>query len=205
MPGGTPVSIVNASGDLGASNRLPVESKLLGGDGTNALAATNPLPVRAPAGVIGTCSFTPAAAAYGAGDIISVAQQISWVFADTGLAVPTGSLIRILSSMLKIDQTAVISGETSYTLHNYSVTPPSAQADNATWTLASADLPSYRGFISLGTPADLGAACFIKTGGFVEDIELADGVSTSFAELVTVGAFTATAVARQVTLYGILL
>ncbi len=159
----------------------------------------------AGSGITASASFTPAAAAYSAADIISVAQRFSWTFADSGLAIPTGSLIRVTSAVRKIDQTAVISGETSYTLHNYSVTPPSAQADNAAWTLASADLPSYRGSLALGTPADLGAACFIKTGGFVEDFELADGVATSFAELVTVGAFTATAVARQVTLYGILL
>lgn len=161
--------------------------------------------IGAGSGIVASANFTPAAAAYAAADIISVAQVFNWTFSASGVAIPTGSLIRVLTSVLKIDQTAIISGETSYTLHNYSVTPPSAQADNAAWTLASADLSSYRGSIALGTPADLGAACFVKTGGLTEDIQLASGVSSHYGELVTVGAFTATAVARQVILYGILL
>ena len=157
------------------------------------------------AGIVASASFTPAAAAYGAADIVDVAKQFSWTYADSGLAIPTGSLIRVTAAIMKIDATAVISGETSYTLHNYSVTPPSAQADNAAWTLASADLPSYLGSFSLGTPADLGAALYIKTTGLTEEIKLADGVTSHYGELVTVGAFTAAAVARQVLLRGFVL
>lgn len=160
---------------------------------------SNGIPI-APNGIYATASFTPAAAAYGAGDLIDVAKEFAFTYAN-GLAIPANSLIRILTSILRIDQTAIISGETSYTLQSYSVTPPSAQADNAAWTLASGDLPSYRGSLALGTPVDLGAACFVKTGGFTEDIRLV--TSSMFSELVTAGAFTATAVARQVTLYGI--
>lgn len=158
-----------------------------------------------PVGITATASFTPAAAAYSAADMISVAKEFNWTVATTGLAIPTGSLIRVTTAIVRIDQTAVISGETSYTLHNYSVTPPSAQADNDAWTLASADLSAYRGSIALGTPVDLGAACYVKTTSLLEDIKLADGKSSTWGELVTVGAFTATAVARQVTLYGFLI
>ena len=151
-------------------------------------------------GVSATASFTPAAAAYSAGDIMDVAKAMSFTFAD-GSAVPAGSLIRVTAALLRIDQTALQASEAAYTLHLYSVTPPSAQADNAAWTLASADLSSYRGSISLGTPADLGAACFIKTGGLSEDLALT--TSGLYAELVTVAGFTATAVARQVQLLGL--
>lgn len=154
-------------------------------------------------GVVASASFTPAAAAYGAGDLISVAQVFTFTYLD-GRPIIAGALIRILTTVMKIDQTAVISGETSYTLPLYSVTPPSAQADNAAWTLASADLPSYRGTIALGTPADLGAACYIKNQlSDVQDVNLT--AATLYGELVTTGAFTATAVARQVLLYGIVL
>jgi len=153
-------------------------------------------------GIVATASFTPAAAAYSAGDLISVAQEFVFTYAD-GSRVPGGSLIRILTTVLKIDQTAIISGETSYSLPLYNITPPSAQADNAAWTLASGDLSAYRGTLSLGTPVDLGAACFVKTGSLVEDIRL-QGTSL-FGQLVTAGGFTATAVARQVSLYGIVL
>jgi hypothetical protein len=154
------------------------------------------------AGVVAPASFLPSAAAYSAGDIIAAAQELVFTFPD-GDTVPPGSIVRVLSASLKIDQTGIISGETSYTLHLYSVTPPSAQADNDAWTLASADLASYRGSIGLGTPVDLGAACFVKTGALTEDLRLAG--NSLFGRLVTVGGFTATAVARQVVLQGIVL
>lgn len=163
-----------------------------------------PLPVSSPSGIVASASFTPAAAAYSGGDLISVAQE--FVFTDVnGTPVPPGSLIRVLTSVLKIDQTSIISGETSYSLALYSVTPPSAQADNAAWTLASGDLTAYRGTLALGTPVDLGAACYVKTGYQDFDIRLGDGKTSVFGQLVTAGGFTATAVARQVLLYGVAL
>ena len=126
--------------------------------------------------------------------------------AKAAAAIPQGALIRIISAVVKIDQTAIISGETSYSLALYSVTPPSAQADNAAWTLASADLPSYRGSLSLGTPVDLGAACYVKTQfSDQQDFNLAAGKSSLFGELITAGGFTATAVARQILLYGVVI
>lgn len=168
------------------------------GDGTHALATA----VAGSSGIVASANFTPAAAAYSGGDIMDAAKEI--VFTDrNGVAVPTGSLIRILTAIVKIDETAIISGETSYTLQLYSVTPPSAQADNDAWTLASADLPSYRGAINLGSPSDLGAAAYVKSQYIDMDIKLTG--NSLFVRLVTVGGFTATAVARQVLLYGIVL
>jgi hypothetical protein len=154
-------------------------------------------------GIIATASFTPAAAAYSANDIMSVAQTFTFTYAGSGLAIPATSLIRVLTAIVRIDQTALQASEAGYQLQGYSVTPPSAQADNDAWTLASADLPSYRGAISLGTPVDLGAACYVKSPNIDLDIRLATGVL--FGELQTLAGFTATAVARQVTLYGIVL
>lgn len=156
----------------------------------------------APAGVSASASFTPAAAAYGAGDLMSVAQALAFTFAD-GSAIPTASLVRILTTTLKIDVTSVPSGQTSYTLHLYSVTPPSAQADNGAWTLASGDLASYMGSINLGTPVDLGAALYVKAQYVDFDLRLA-GTSV-YGVLVTAGAHTAAAVARQVRLHGVVL
>lgn len=154
-------------------------------------------------GVIATASFTPAAAAYGAGDVMGGSTEFDFTYASSGLAVPNTAMIRILTAITRIDQTAVISGETSYTLHGYNVTQPSAQADNDVWSLASADLAAYRGSIALGAPVDLGAACYVKAAGVDQDVRLTTG--SMWGRLVTVGAFTATAVARQVTLYGIVL
>jgi hypothetical protein len=163
-----------------------------------AVAASGALLVGA-SGVSASASFTPAAAAYGALDIMDVAKEFVFTFAD-GAAIPAGSLIRITATTTKIDITDIPATQTSYTLHLYSVTPPSAQADNAAWTLASADLPSYLGSIDLGSPADLGAALYIRTGALTADLKLA-GTSV-FGRLVTVGAHTAAAVARQITLIG---
>lgn len=154
------------------------------------------------AGITASASFTPAAAAYTALDIMDVAKEFAFTYAD-GSAIPSNSLIRILTAVLKIDVTALQASEAAYQLQNYSVTPPSAQADNAAWTLASGDLPSYRGAIPLGTPVDLGSALYIKSPNIDLDIKLA--TASLFAELQTIAGFTATAVARQVFLYGVVL
>lgn len=170
------------------------------GDGTHAerVAAA----VAGGSGVTATASFTPAAAAYSAGDTMDVAKEFAFTYAD-GRSVPTGSLIRILTSTLKIDTTGLQASEAAYTLYTYSATPPSALADNAAWTLASGDLSAYRGSISLGTPVDLGSALYVRSGGIDTDFNLAG--TSLFGTLVTVAGFTATAVARQVRLIGIVL
>lgn len=158
--------------------------------------------ILAPAGVSASASFTPAAAAYGAGDLMDAAKAMAFTFAD-GSAIPSASLIRVLTTTTKIDVTAVPSGQTSYTLHCYSVTPPSAQADNDAWTLASGDLASYLGSIALGTPVDLGAALYVKAQYIDFDMRLAG--TSIYGVLVTAGAHTAAAVARQVRLHAVVL
>lgn len=157
-------------------------------------------------GLTASASFTPSAAAYGAGDVMGTTPAVELSFVDrNGVAVPAGSTIRILTATTKIDITAVPSGQTSYTLHLYSVTPPSAQADNDAWTLASGDLPSYLGSIALGTPVDLGAALYVRAGDLNMDIKLDAGKTSVFGVLVTVGAHTAAATARQIALRAVVL
>lgn len=153
-------------------------------------------------GYSASASFTPAAAAYSAGDLMDVAKQMAFTDAN-GLAIPSASLIRVLTTTIKIDVTAVPSGQTNYTLHCYSVTPPSAQVDNDAWTLASGDLASYLGSINLGTPADLGAALYVKAQYIDFDMRLAG--TSIYGVLVTAGAHTAEAVARQVRLHAVVL
>lgn len=156
-------------------------------------------------GVSASASFTPAAAAYGALDIMSVAQAFAFTYSD-GTAVQPGSLIRIYTTVLKADVSALQASEAAYSLAMYSITPPSAQADNAAWTLASADLPYYLGTLALGTMVDAGAALYVKAQPTAnQDFKLASGVSSIYGELVTTPGFTATAVARQVTLLGVVL
>lgn len=159
--------------------------------------------LKAGRGIVASASFTPAAAAYGAADVMDVAKELAFTYADSGEAVQTGSLIRITTSVLRIDATALQASEAAYSLALYNVTPPSAQADNAAWTLASGDLSAYLGTLGLGTPVDAGAALFIQTQlSDKQDFLLASGKTSLFGALITVAGFTATAVARQVKLYG---
>lgn len=125
--------------------------------------------------------------AYGAGDVVGAApgSTAALTFAAIG---PSGGTIKIISSTLEIDSAAVISGETSYDLHLYSVTPPSALGDNVAFDVPAGDRPSYLGKISLGTPADLGASLYIDTNNINKQIKLAG--TSLFAYLVTVGAHT---------------
>ncbi len=130
-------------------------------------------------------------AAYAANDVIGTAtgSTAAWQFASMG---PSGGLIRLTGATLRIDAAAIISGETSYLLHLYNVTPPSATGDNGAFNgLASGDRASYLGFINLGAPAALGSTLWIETGGILKPIQLAG--TDLFGYLVTVGAHTPTA------------
>ena len=153
-------------------------------------------------GYTATATFTPAAAAYSANDVMDVAQTMTWVD-NNGVTFAGGDLM-ITTVELLVSETAVQSGETSYNLQKYNVTPPSAHADNAAWDLPSGDRASYQGATSLGTPVDIGSSLYLKTNGIYEQITVPTTGKT-FAELVTVGAFTATATARKVTLHAVAL
>lgn len=149
-----------------------------------------------------TATFTPAAVAYSANDVISVAQAMQWVDAN-GLVYP-GGLLLILSSRFYVNATGVISGETSYNLHLYNVTPTSAHADNAAWDIPDTDLGQYQDYLSLGTPVDVGTNLRVPTDAFNRPISVSPNVNgKTFAELVTVGGFTATAKDRVVILSAI--
>lgn len=155
------------------------------------------------AGVYASASFTPAAAAYSAGDILDAAKELAFTYAD-GSPIDGGSLIRITSTVLKISASALIASEGAYTLQNYGQAQTTVQADNDPWTLTAADLAAYRGALPLGTPVDLGTALYVKTQlSDQQDIRL---IGTSlFSRLVTTPGLTFAAVARQVTLYGVVL
>ena len=146
-----------------------------------------------------TATFTPAAAAYGANDVMSVAKEFA------GLGSQIGGSISITSATLEVDHTAVIAGETSYRLYLYNVTPPSAHADNDAWDLPSGDRAAFLGYVDLGTPVDIGSTLWVETHGINKQINVASSVNggSVWGELVTVGAFTATAAARKVTLHAV--
>jgi len=117
---------------------------------------------------------------------------------------PSGSSVLITSASLEIDVTSIPSGMTSFRLYLYSVTPPSALADDAAWDLPSGDRASYLGYIDLGSPADLGSTLFVQADQINRQIKLAGtGV---FAYLVTNGGYIATSGAvKIITLSGVVL
>lgn len=127
--------------------------------------------------------------AYTANDVIGAATGSTAGIEFTSMG-PSGGRITITSVSLEIQAAAIISGETSYVLHLYNVTPPSALGDNTAFDLPSGDRASYLGSINLGTPVDLGSTLYIAQDGINKQIKLS-GTSV-FAYLVTVGAYTPT-------------
>lgn len=132
--------------------------------------------------------------AYLANDVIGSATSSGGAvltFADMGPA--AGGEVMITSVSLEIDDTALISGETSYNLYLYSVTPPSALGDNAPFDIPSGDRTSviHTGKIALGTPVDEGSTLLVATHGLNQQITVPVG-GTIYGYLVTAGAYTPT-------------
>lgn len=118
---------------------------------------------------------------YTAGDVLGGAITIPTIGPSAGRIILTN--LALLPQVVSIP-----AGMTSFRLHLYSVTPPSALADNAPWTFTSVDWPSYLGYVDLGSPVDFGAALFVQATQVNQEIKLA---STSvFGYLVTNGGFT---------------
>lgn len=128
--------------------------------------------------------------AYTAGDIVGAATG-STAALTFAIAPSVGGELVITSVSLEIDASAVISGETSYRLYLYNVTPPSALGDNAAWDIPSGDRASFLGYVDLGTPVDLGSTLYVQTDGLNKVIKAASG--NVFGYLVTNGAYTPTA------------
>lgn len=101
---------------------------------------------------------------------------------------PSGASVVITSTQLEIDVAAVPAGMTTFTLHLYSVTPPSAIADNAAFDLPAGDRASYLGSLLLGTPVDLGATLYVEVNNIQKQVRLAG--TGLFGYLVTTAGFT---------------
>lgn len=144
-------------------------------------------------GFSSSASKTPTATPYAAGDVMGGVMT----FASIGPA--AGGEVLIINTSLQIAHTALVASEAGYALHLYSVTPPSALADNDPWDLPAGDRASYLGKLDLSTPVDLGSTLQID----VRDAKLQVTVpaGTLYGYLVTVAGITPTAAApRKVTL-----
>lgn len=152
---------------LGPNGGLKTESK---GYGSGLVSVTRPN------------DTTP----YTAGDVVGAALA-AITFPTMGPA--GGGEVIITSADFRRYVAALISGETSYRLHLYNVTPPSALADNAVWDLPSGDRAAYLGYIDLGTPVDLGATLAAPENNQInKQVTLLS--SNLYGYLVTNGGFT---------------
>ncbi|MDO8596641.1 MAG: hypothetical protein Q7R45_08455, partial [Sulfuricaulis sp.] len=144
---------------------------------------------------------TADAIAYTAKDVIGAApaSTAALTFASMG---PSAGRIIITGASLEINVSAVISGMTSFVLHLYNVTPPSALGDNVAFDLPTGDRASYLGSINLGVPVDLGSTLYVEASGINKPIKLAG--TSLFGYLVTVGAYTpSSAAVKVITLHSV--
>jgi hypothetical protein len=123
--------------------------------------------------------------AYTANDVVG-ATAAALTFPNLGS--PDGSEVIITSASVRRDSSAIVSGETSYRLHLYNVTPPSAPADNAAWNLPSGDRASYLGYVDIGAITDLGSTLWAETSNIGKQVKLLSG--SLYGLLVTIGAYT---------------
>lgn len=147
------------------------------------------LPVQAYSASV-TLTRTADTNVYAANDAIGSAVAAGGAVLTFPTMGPSAGRIMITSTSLEIDAAAIISGETSYLLHLYDVTPPGNLGDNGAFDLPAGDRASYLGFLNLGVPADLGSTLYVETNQINKQIKLAG--TSIFAYLVTVGTYTPT-------------
>jgi len=125
--------------------------QLASASGTD-ISVSNPLPI-ALSTYSASATYTPAAASHTAGDSVGVAAEFA-------LGAPSGSLLRIVSASMLV---AGGTNETStWRLYLFSVTPPSALADDAPFTLASGDRASFLGYFDFAQLVDVGDTLYIE-------------------------------------------
>lgn len=127
--------------------------------------------------------------AYTAGDVVGAATGSSAALEFDTIGPGLGGDVFITTARFEIDVNAVPSGMTSFRLYLYSATPPSALGDNAVWDLPSGDRATFRGYIDLGSPVDLGSTLYVETLQINKQIGVPAG-GKLFGYLVTNGGYT---------------
>jgi len=129
------------------------------------------------------------ATAYGAGDVVGNSTAAGGgILEFTNIGSGSNSRFFLMSSQFRWDLSTIPSGATSFNLHFYSASPPSAYADNDPWDLPSGDRAYYLGYISLGTPVDLGSTCYVEANILNKEMRLSG--TSIYAYLVTVAGYT---------------
>jgi hypothetical protein len=163
------------------------------------------MPQGTPVSIVSSDGFSSVASftrpndttAYTAGDVEGGALEFD------GIGPSTGGQVVITTAKLEQDVSSIPSGETSFRLYLYNVTPPSALADNAAWDLPSGDRASFAGYVDLGTPVDLGSTCYVETSGINKQVTVPAG-GKLFGYLVTNGGYTPSALSvKKITLHAV--
>jgi hypothetical protein len=141
-------------------------------------------------------TFTPAAASHTAGDSNGTAQEFK-LLDRFGGAIPAGSTIRITSASLQINGATIET--TAWRVHLFNVTPPSALADDAAFTLASGDRASYLGYVDISQVVDIGDTLYMDMPNLNKQCKLLG--SSVFGYLVNGTTLTPQAQAHIVTLH----
>jgi len=135
---------------------------------------------------------------YAAGDVVGGVLQLG----PAGM-LPAGGDAFLTTARFEIDVSAVPSGMTSFRLHLYYLTPPSALADNSAWDLPSGDRDAYRGYIDLGSPVDVGSTLYVETTQINKHLNVPAN-AIMFAYLVTNGSYQPTSAAvHRIRLHGV--
>jgi hypothetical protein len=138
---------------------------------------------------ISQATFTPAASSHATPAVVGGAQE----FKSLGLI---AECIAIWSCSLRIDGAAETS---TWNLHLYDITPPSAIADAGAFTLATAaDRACYLGFLPLAQTATFGSTQYVESNNIWKIVRLRG--SSLFGYLVNGTTLTPGAVAHVVTL-----
>lgn len=136
----------------------------------------------------GSAIFTPAAASHLANDVVGGARSFGQLDAETNWIITSASL-------MIADATVVASG---WRLYLFNVTPPSALADDAAFSLAAGDRASFVGTIDLGNTLDFGDTQYIEVSGINKHMHVNTG--QLYGYLVNLTTITPPAVAHTVIL-----
>lgn len=123
---------------------------------------------------------------YDALDVVGTDPAAVMEFANIG---PAGGQILLTSSLLRIDVGTVPSGMGEQRLHLFS-SAPTALIDGAAFNVIAADRARYLGFISLGSPVDVGDTVIAQSDSINKVVRLASGSTSLWAQRQTVGGYT---------------
>lgn len=135
-------------------------------------------------------AFTPAATSHAAKDVVGGAVTF------TGLG-QSGRSIMICGATFSIATTTPVAS--AFRLHLFNVAP-TVIADDAAFTLASADIAKYLGWIDLGTAFDLDStAQWVEQNGLAKPVKLTTADAIGYLQNLTT--VTLEAVVHQVILH----